>query len=82
MRNHGEIGERLPMLNIRFLPFAMNDHVCIIKITLNKKRKNVKLKKKGKKIERTISGIQLVIRQFVLHQGWVRWVGGSETHSD
>lgn len=44
MRNLKEIGERLPVLNIRFLQFAVNDHVCIIKIILNE-RKKVKLKK-------------------------------------
>lgn len=39
-----EIGERLPVLNIRFLQFAVNDYVCIIKNILNEKKK-VKLKK-------------------------------------
>lgn len=39
----GEIGEKLPVLNIRFLQFAVNDHVCIITAIFNK-RKKVKLK--------------------------------------
>lgn len=47
IRNLREIGERLPGLNIRFLQFVVTDHVCIIKIILNKRK--VKLKKKEKK---------------------------------
>lgn len=44
MRNLRKIGERLPVLKIKFLQFAVNDHECIIKSILNE-RKKVKLKK-------------------------------------
>lgn len=38
------------MVNIRFLQFAVNDDMCIIKIILNE-RKKVKLKKKEKYVK-------------------------------
>lgn len=38
------------MVNIRFLQFAVNDDMCVIKIILNE-RKKVKLKKKEKYVK-------------------------------
>lgn len=54
--NLKEIGERLPVLNIRLLQFAVNDYMCIIikkksswvkEIEEGKKEKNINWKEKG-----------------------------------